>query len=173
MWIDTTNLRRFLSSSVITPIDSDFRRGSRRLSGSPYRHAGFYGSAIAPSGHCASAEFRIVADNADRAGILRRTAANGDEIVRAALGKDLKPFTDNGNRRIRDHARIDLSHASSAASILLVTLSRLHIYQRFIGNNQHMITAARHPHQLMRPPLPGKPCRFHSKSFLFAIAAML
>ncbi len=26
------------------------------------------------------------------AGILRKTAANGDEIVRAALGKDLKPF---------------------------------------------------------------------------------
>ena len=84
-------------------VNRHLRRGTRGGRHREDRHAGLTGGRE-PLEATDIGEFRVTLNNTDRlTGILRRTAADGDQVIRPAALKGLQPLLDHGNGRVRDH----------------------------------------------------------------------
>ena len=84
-------------------VNRHLRRGTRGGRHREDRHAGLTGGRQ-PLEATDIGEFRVTLNNTDRlTGILRRTAADGDQVIRPAALKGLQPLLDHGDGRVRDH----------------------------------------------------------------------
>ena len=84
-------------------VNRHLRRGTRGGRHREDRHAGLTGGRQ-PLQAADIGERRVTLNNTDRlTGILRRTAADGDQVIRPAALKGLQPLLNHGDGGVRDH----------------------------------------------------------------------